>query len=282
MKRFPLFLFVLVFSILPQVYAGEDREGEEAGLASAQKFYIGIGGIFLHFDTEAAIHSETLGRGTRINLEDDLGFDESQVDVRVEGFYRFGKKHRLGFGYLFSDREGFKTLERTLQIGDDIYGIGTDLESNFRNQVIKVAYHYSFLNKPNLDIGFLAGLSVFDLKLEANAQGAGDISGATGDDPIKEVEEFIFPVPVFGLHLNYRISPKWVLLTNVEYFKISYDDWEGSLVDWKAVLHYRASLHWGIIAGFALVDINYDEDDLDGWTVDYKYGGVLGGVTYSF
>ena len=268
--------------MVSSIQAGKEETNGEEGLASRKKFYIGIGGIFLNFDTEGAIHSPTLGRGTRISLERDLGYDEENVDFRLEGSYRFGKKHRLGFGYLLSDRDGLVVLRREIQIGEDIYGIGAELDSTFRNQVIKATYHYSFVNKPDLDVGFIAGFSIFDIDLEVNARGMGDISGVPGDDPFKEEDEFIFPVPVIGFHFNYRIAPRWVFVSNLEYFAISYDDWKGSLVDWKAAVDFSLSPRWGILGGFGLVRIDYSEEDLDGWDFDYDYGGFLGAVTYSF
>jgi hypothetical protein len=57
------------------------------------------GGVFLpSFDTKLRVDNKTLGAGTGVNLEDDLGYSSDETTFWVGGNWRFATKHRFFAG----------------------------------------------------------------------------------------------------------------------------------------------------------------------------------------
>jgi hypothetical protein len=96
MRRPPYLLFALLFiwaAWLPHcTHAGDwINPGEETFTIS--------GGVFLpSFDTSAQVDT-SLGIGTGVNLEDDLGLTSDETTFWGDASWRFARKHRLTAAY---------------------------------------------------------------------------------------------------------------------------------------------------------------------------------------
>ena len=124
-------------------------------------FSISLGGFLMGFDTKARLGSRELGVGTEIDLEDDLGFNKDQNRVRLDGYWRFARKHRLEFaGYFFrSDKERF--AEEQIQWGDNVYDLSAGLRSKSSVDVVKLAYKWSFVRNDRWEGGLSLWTPVF-------------------------------------------------------------------------------------------------------------------------
>ncbi len=86
---------------------------------------IGIGAFFVEEDTEIRVSSDTLGEGTLISFEDDLGLDEDEEAVRLVGHYRFSPRHRINFGYFKISSDATTTVLRDIIFDDEVaLGVG--------------------------------------------------------------------------------------------------------------------------------------------------------------
>ena len=70
------------------------------------KIKLTIGSFITDYDGTFRITSSKLGLGTEISFEDDLGLEESNTVVRLDGHYRLSAKHRLEFSYFDLSRDG--------------------------------------------------------------------------------------------------------------------------------------------------------------------------------
>ena len=65
-------------------------------LPPTEKFKIRIGGFLIDsFDTTARFDSARFPVGSLIDLEDNFDVDSSETVLRIDGFYRFNKRHRI-------------------------------------------------------------------------------------------------------------------------------------------------------------------------------------------
>jgi hypothetical protein len=105
------------------------------------------GGVFLpSFDTSAQVDT-SLGIGTGINLEDDLGLSGDEMTFWGDVSWRFARKHRLTVGYFDFTRDASAVAKEELTIGDETFPVGASLSTEFKFQIIPIAYSYSFMNK---------------------------------------------------------------------------------------------------------------------------------------
>jgi len=118
---------------------------------------LSLGGYFPKFGSEVQISSDS-GIGTKVDLEDDLGLDDSGTSVRIEGHYRFSEKHRVMYSVFEMSRDATVVLERTLIIDDKLYPKGSTVSSDFSVQFFRLLYGYSFYQTDKIDITFSTGI----------------------------------------------------------------------------------------------------------------------------
>ncbi len=78
------------------------------------RFSLSLGAFFTNRDTDTRLDSETLGKGTEIDFENDLGLDSSDSVVRIDGHYRFSQKHRVNFSVFDLSRDSSATIQRDI------------------------------------------------------------------------------------------------------------------------------------------------------------------------
>jgi hypothetical protein len=214
--------------------------------------------------------NSTLGIGTRLSFEDDLGLEDSQTVFRLAGHYRFAATHRVAFSYVDLSRDGTTLTTFPIIIDDTFYRRGTRLKTEFDYKVIKLAYAYSFWQNDKFDISVSAGGYIFDIDLEI-----------TPDEGQREGDSGTAPFPMFGLHFDYRINDRLMLIAGYEYFTIDKNEFEGELIDFGVSLEYKAYKNFGIGIGYNNVGI-FAEDSDENDELEYDYDGLLAFISYSF
>jgi hypothetical protein len=227
------------------------------------KFKLSIGAFFTDYDSEFSLTSSKLGRGTDLSFEDDLALDESNAVIRLDGHYRFSAKHRLEFSYFDLSRDGTAVTTRPIIIEDTLFKKGSTLSTTFDFQILKLAYAYSFWQTEQFDLSASGGLYTFDFDLSVvSADGETESGSGTA------------PFPMFGLHLDYRVSKDVYFTTSFEYFVVNEDDIEGELTDGGIYLEYRPYENIGFGLGYNAITI-YAEDNGGDDSFDYQYNGML-------
>lgn len=276
--RASLLSLSLLLVIAPPAGAVDDDE-YDARRGIRDRGNVSVGGFLVSFDTLARLDSEQLGPGTPVDFEEDLAFDTSTTDFRLDGYWRFARKHRLEYAFMLFDRGATVTLDEQIQYGDEIFDVDATVNGNFKTQVFKLAYKYSIVNNGRVEAGISGGLSVLDL--EASIAATATVGG-TGGGAERAEESFIAPVPVIGAHVNVTLHPKWFVRTSWEYFNASADTIEAKLSDAKITFDYYPWNHIGFGLGYNVVTIDYLEEDLPAVEVNYEYNGALGYVSFIF
>ena len=220
-----------------------------------------VGAYAPNVKTTAHFDSVTLGAGTSVNFEQDLGLDDRKVNAQVLGRVRLGERWRIEAEYFGLNRSATSTISRTINWGGNIYPIGSVVTSQFDSDIYRLSGGYSFIKDAQAEFGVALGLHTTDFVVSLAATGVG----------AKTADTFA-PLPTIGVYGSYAFTPRWMLSGRVDYFSLSYDDYDGSLVNAVAAVDYRFARNFGVGLGYRYVD--YD--------LDVTKSSFTGGVKYQF
>lgn len=219
-----------------------------------ETFSITAGGFFSGLNNEIIVGSEQLGLGVFVNIEDALGLETSSFVFRSDMNYYFGKQNRHGInlGYFGFLRNATKVLESELTIGDNVYPIGTTINSKFNYQIIKLEYDYSYFIDQRIRLGASFGFFVMPINFSARA---------FSSDATKA--KFIAPLPVIGLNAAYAISPKLSIKQSIHLFYLKVAGYTGSINDINVCVEYNPWNHFGFGLGYNYyhLGISSESDD---------------------
>ena len=151
------------------------------------------GGVFLSsFDTSAQVDT-SLGIGTGINLEDDLGLSSDETTFWGDVSWRFARKHHLTVGYFGFTRDANAVAEEEITIGDETFPVGASLSTEFKVQIVPFAYSYSFMNEEKYEFGASLGVHWYTMEFsvlvpasQPNAESVGARLKSAGLDAWKQ------------------------------------------------------------------------------------------------
>ncbi len=223
------------------------------------------GGLFIsHLNTELQVNSRTIGRGTRLNLE-NLGLTQSTRVGRLDGYLRLFQRHRIQFGYFRFYRTVGAHLKNTIQVGNVTFpaGAGVDLTSDNRNYMLN--YMYSFIQNDQLELAGSLGLHIMNI---TNA-----IRGTGGR--LSQSSSVTGPMPMLGLNLDYHFSKRLLGSLQGQWFAIKYDGYTGVLQDYSLRLEYMFWDHAGIGVGYNAFNlgVSVDRGNFLG-RLDWRYSGL--------
>ncbi len=257
-------LILLVLTLAPLAVA------EELG---SERFAISLGAFITDRDTQTRVDSNTLGRGTTIVLEDDLGLDSSQTVFRIDAHVRIAERHRLDFSVFDLSRDSTWTIDQNIQFGDEVFLVDTTIDSNFDLDIYKIAYTYSIWWTEQGFLGIDAGIHVADVVESLSAPSAAQF----------QLQSVTAPLPVIGIRGEYYFTPKLMLAGAAEYFALEYNDYGGRLVDIYLGMDYKVMDNLGLGVAYNYVTVNIDaaKSELSGG-LDWGYDGFLVYFKFAF
>jgi hypothetical protein len=263
-----ILLFTMVSAGLHLPGAAKAEEGYGPG---TDRFKISLGGYFPSIDTEAKI--DGIQVGDPIDLEDELHLSDNDSIFRVDGYWRFFKRHRLGLGYYKLSRDANRVLDTDIKIGDETFPtyarVATELDLGFYT----IDYMYSFYQGEKWEIS--GGLGAYWVDLEFSVAASLDVNNDPIDDALYESTDFNGPLPYLGLGFEYYITPKWLAMVKGGYFQLEVGDVDGKLMNMGAKLEYQFTKMFGLGLGYDYFRI--DADITDGnkkAELTYNYSGV--------
>lgn len=263
-KNLKSVLLLAVFGYLAAPAAADVPDGD--------RFSVSLGVFVTDRDTNARFDSAA-DSGTPIDLETDLGLDRSDTVFRIDGYFRFGERHRADFSVFDLSRNSSKQIDRDIEWGDTLYSIDTVIEAKLDLSIYKAAYTYSFLHADDGYLGATVGLYVADSSASLAEQNIGQA----------EIGELTAPLPVVGLRGERKLSERWTFRASGEFFFIEYDNIDGSLVDLYAGFDYRVLDNLSLGIGFNSVNFDVDaaQSGFDG-ALDWRYSGALVFLKFNF
>ena len=235
----------------------------------AHGFEAGVRGYYWFPSLDGDIkYSDNSLTGTKLNLKDDLGFDDEYYPFGVV-FLGLGD-HHLSFSYYRANYDGKETLDQDINFGGDTFPAGDRIKSSLDYDVYDLTYQYDALDLENVLAGFSLGLvarvEVFDLEAEIKSETTG----------LRQKEDYTAPVPMLGLNLHLGILADIlearVLATGMGY-------WDGYMVDAQAELSFTPIPYVDISAGYRTFWVDVDANDLK---LNYNTSGPYAGISLVF
>ena len=241
-----------------------------------EKFSLDLGYFIANTNTDISLGS---GLGLTVSVEDLLGLDSTDSVFRVGGSWRFtdNRRHRLNLDWFSFRRDGSTTIGRDFTIKDDegneiTVPAGSQVTSKFNFDIYKAGYSYSFFQDDRMDLAFKIGLYVMPIEIGLNASGLINVN---------ETERFTAPLPTFGLRMDFAITPKWFLRSNVEIFYLEIQEFTGTIYESGVAIEYLPWKHLGFGLGFNTFNFEIEADGEDYPGIDFKgeiefqYTGLL-------
>jgi hypothetical protein len=256
--------FFIILSMMFCFISSDNLLAAEKDVSELETVKLNLGAFIPFFNTELRVDSTTQGQGTDLDLEDRLGLDEEITEFRVDGYIRFFDRHRLQLGYYKLSRSAAAQLIPPFQFGDinfDGVQVFTDTDVN----IYEASYMYSFLQNDRLELAGTLGAQTVDI----------DVSITGNGGLVTESASVVGPLPVIGLDLTYKFTSDLHLTSRVQFFTLEVDEYDGTLVDFRAALEYMFWENFGLGVGYNMfyIDVEVDGSRFLG-DVDYKFQGV--------
>lgn len=283
MSRRPNFNLATVAMAVMSMLAWTAAAAERTSPFSRQTVTLEAGAFLSDFDTRLTLSGPE--GGTEIALEDDLNLKDDQAAFRANLAWRFANRHTLGIGYYSFNRSDTGVIEESFVVDTEdqtLEFVGSAVvQSRFDWDLIPVTYAYSFILTNRLETSASVGLhwasTTVGFAGEAFVDGSSVAQGAS------ESESVSAPLPVFGLSLNYALTPRWFVGTHFQYFGLDYEDISGDLVDLRIKTTYWFGERFGAGVGYTWYDIDLDADDgAYQFKFDYRYNGLEAFLNFRF
>lgn len=243
-----------------------------------QRFNLSLGVFLLDTDTTMRVDGDT--RGTEVNLENDFGL-QSQDRFRVDGYWRFAKRHKLRFMYFSSRSASSRTIDDTVEFRGVTFPIDAEVRAEFDTNIVELAYEYSFIRRNNFELAGTVGLHNLSIDAGLSAQATSTV-GAGGIDRSSKAEGD-GPLPVFGVRAIWALSDHFYFDAQAQFFALQFENYDGSLQDYKISFVWQPLRNVGVGIGYNDFNtrLDVDDDNFDG-RLEFSYGGALGFITVAF
>jgi len=275
--RWTLLAALAVAPLTSTALAADPENPFERG--SKDLFSVSAGGFLMNFNSSAQLDPEEGGEGSNVDLENELDLDDKANRGRIDGYWRFARKHRLDFGGYIFNRSSSRELDERIHFGDTVYDVGAELDTRFTSGLYKLSYRYSFIRNERIDFSGSVGISAITSKLRLRGEGSVNGSSAEFEESSKRV---IAPIPVLGVQAEIKIVRSLFFRISGEYFHITVSDVEGRFSDGRASIDWYPFKHFGFGAGYNRVGLRAEDTDGANYEVEYNFDGLLGYATYVF
>ncbi len=260
------------------VYSAPSAADDHANLLDS-RFVLSLGTFLLNTNTEVKLNGTAGKQGSVIDLERDTGLNDSNR-LRFDGLWRINDRHHVRAMYFKANRDGARTLDKPLTIGDTTYPVNVTLKAEFNATIFEVAYEYAFMRSDTYEVAGSIGAHAlkFDTKFSGNGTVNGQpVNGATESGSTNA------PLPVIGLRGMWKFADNWYADLSGQWFSVKLDQIDGSLSDIRVGATWMFTKHFGAGAGWNRfkVDVDAKKSSFNG-SIAWQYSGAQIYVTGAF
>ena len=220
--------------------------------------------------------------GGDIDFQDDLGFDETDMQPTFQARWRISDRSRLEAEFLSVGQGNSSTLKHTIDWDGIEFDVGVKVKGNFDLDVGRLFYGYSFIKDDKKEFG--AGLGLHYLGLDTSLSGEASIGGIPiGGGPVtRGIDEWAI-LPNVGIYGNYALSSKWLLSGRADWISANIQDYDGTLWNAQASIQYQMADHFGVGLAYRYLALDLEEDSSKRrWDIDIDYNGPILFITANF
>ncbi len=241
------------------------------------KFELHFGAFFPLNNTQVRVGSNSTGKGTLLDLEDNLGFSKYTTSFFGTFSWQASKRSRFDLNYFYLSRSTRYTINKDIVFGENTYLADAELEAFFDTQILRFSYGYAIINKPKYQIGALIGTHVLfgDIGLRAETN--------IGSGEINDNLDFTAPLPDLGLWNKFLISKKLAIYSNLNYLSLKIDNIKGRILSYNASLSYNVIPNLNLNLGYTGLNFRVDieKERLNGF-LKWGYNGPTITAMYAF
>ena len=277
------FLVVPTLPAAAEAAAVPDPLESEEPLPSlkGRRFAIGLGASYVQFDTNFKFTEKATGYSIYVDAEGTLGLPEADTVGIIFGYYRFARRHGLGFSS-FRIRRDNSLFAENFKFQDLTFTGEATLSD--KSSFYFLSYNYTFFEDDRSRV--FGSFGLYGLDLDYRFEASGDIT--LGNEPVNSgsimEEATIFaPLPMFGLDMWFGFTERWSLGTKISLVAGSYQDISAAVLDTTIRTRVQFTPHVGMILGITYFNAHVDIDDEEIKTeVSYGFSGAFLGMALVF
>ncbi len=255
---------ILMLAAVPAARADED-----ASLIQ-QRGYVSLGAFVNNSEMKIRVDGEG-DRGSVIDWENTFG-SEDVTRFRLDGLWRINPRHHVRMMYTDYSRDESQTINQDIEWQGDTIPANATVRSHIGFTIIEAAYEYAFIHSDTYELAASAGLHY--TKMEDSLKATVDLGGGGGTAELGGPASVNAPLPVIGARGLWRMGGNFYLEGQIQYFALSFDDYDGSILNYRAAVTWQPKRYIGIGIGFDSFNIDMDiEKDRFTGSMDWTYSG---------
>jgi len=261
-----------MFIISAAVYAQESDSSAKYHPFLSDTFHIGLG---VYRPTQKRKIGVDL---SLVNVQDSLDATEDQTTAMVDFRWRYTENWSFQAQYWATSSDSRHTVTEPFEFNGQEFLPGSFVGAGLDTSIARLFWGRSFFRKPSTDWG--VGLGLHWMEMDVFVEGE-IVGGGTGLH--RESASAVAPLPNLGIWYMYSWSPKWVLLTRLDWLEVTFEEFSGSMFDASVGVNYQMSDHFGV--GLALnafkLDVEVDSGEWKSGLETSQYGPRLN-VTWNW
>ncbi|WP_417346687.1 hypothetical protein [Ferrimonas sp.] len=252
-------------------------------------FSLRLGGFWADVDSSFGARTVNGNSPIRVDFESDLALDESKFSPFVELTYRFDEKNVLALNYLTLHRTAqSRSLQKSFEFEweGNRYQVetGANLRSELDVDIYQLVYGRTLIQGDNYAL--LSTLGVHIMDVHAVLDGDIILVGEGGNEmevADRALGEITAPLPDIGLILGWQPAKNWLLSFHTQYLKVSIDDVDGRLLDWRLQASWYLTPNLALGLAWQNYELSVEEkrrfSDVD---IQFDYEGPSLMLNYEF
>jgi hypothetical protein len=204
-------------------------------------------------DTRLRVDQSLLLPGTEIDAEDDLGLDDSALMPQAEITLLPGLHHLVRLSGFNTRRTASQVIDREIFFDDEVYEVNERVDSQLDLTMFGLTYGYRFIVRERGELTATFGIQI--ASVDANA--------VVRSRVVRDSESGVAPLPFAGLEGRFDFSSRWSAEARVQYLTANIADVDGSIMDARLALTWRANPYLVFGLGYRSFSIDVDSRDED-------------------
>jgi hypothetical protein len=232
------------------------------------KFNFSVQASWVGISTEIGLDSESLGEGTTLSFEDDLGLSSGEAIPTLAFEWQIARKHRLAVRWQDIKRDSTAQALTEIQWGDETFPINAAVTLAFDLTQYFIDYTYYPWVKEKWAVGFGLGLRWMDLYAELKLE---EETIGEGGDNISQAA----PLPYIYFEYRRVFSDHWRFIAGLGWLSLTFDDISGGNYVGRASIEYLVGKRWSFGGAINLSNVNVDVENIENEAGDPEFTARL-------
>ena len=239
-----------------------------------------IGGYITDFDTEVRADGETAA-GTPIDLNRDLGLDNSNTIGYVGLTWRPWEHHEFGIAYYKNESDSTRVLQRDIEFEDNLYETSSTVRTDLDVDTYEAYYVWWAASHDTWALGPRFGLVWYKLELSLSLEI--DAGGNQAGGSVSNSADLDLPAPTIGGSWRWTPAEDWRISAEAGYFTADINDIDADVVFGRIGVEWFPWESTGISLDYTAnkIDADANKTNFNG-NVDFTDSGLRLGVVYRF